>query len=153
MMHMLLTIKHNLNIIASLLFLLLLLESLDVDDVLHLVEVLVDVVHLSVQQFGQFLDLRLPVDGLLAFEVLLALEMEGPVDGEPVQLATLVLVEHVPFNTGQVSQFALLDVYQKLHIIPYHMILLLMLLEPIFLPVQDVPLNPANEAETVLILL
>lgn len=79
--------------------------------------------------------------------------MERPIDGKPVQLATLVLIEHIPLNTSQVAQFAFFDMYQKLHIIPDNMILLLMLLKTILLPIQNIPLYPTNETKTVLILL
>lgn len=109
--------------------------------------------HLLVQQLGQLLDLHLAVDGLLPLHVLLALEVEGAVDGEPVQLAALELVVDVALDACQVSQLALLDVDEELHVVPNHMVLLLVLLEAILLPVEDVPLDAADEAGTVLVLL
>lgn len=114
---------------------------------------LVDVVHLLVQQLRELLNLDLAVDGLLPLEVLLALEVEGSVDGEPVELAALELVVHIALDACQIAQLALLDVDQELHVVPNHMILLLVLLKAILLSVQDVPFNPADEAGTVLILL
>lgn len=109
--------------------------------------------HLLVQQLGQLLDLHLAVDGLLPLHVLLALEVEGAVDGEPVQLAALELVVDVALDASEVSQLALLDVDEELHVVPNHMVLLLVLLEAILLPVEDVPLDAADEAGTVLVLL
>ena len=79
--------------------------------------------------------------------------MEASVDGEPVQLSALVLIIDIALNTSQVAKFALFDVYQKLHIIPNDMVLLLVLLKTIFLSIENVALNAANKADLVFVLL
>lgn len=113
---------------------------------------LIDVVYLSVQQFGQFFDLHLSAHPFILLSLLLALQMKGTVDWEPVKFATLVLVVHESFDTRQIAQLALFYMDQKLHVVPYDMILFLMLLEPVFLSVEYVSLYAADEAEFVLIL-
>ena len=109
--------------------------------------------HLLVQQLGELLNLNLAVDGLLALQVFLALEVEGPVDGEPVELAALELVVDVSLDARQVSQLALLDVDEELHVVPNDVVFLLVLFKAILLSVEDVPLDTAYEAGTVLVLL
>lgn len=79
--------------------------------------------------------------------------MEASVDGEPVQLSALVLIIDIALNTSQVPKFALFDVYQKLHIIPNDMVLLLVLLKTILLSIENVALNAANKTDLVFVLL
>lgn len=61
--------------------------------------------------------------------------MEGAVDGEPIQLATFILVINIALDTSKISQFALFDMYEELHVVPDHMILLLMFFETILFSV------------------
>lgn len=59
--------------LGSLVLFLFLLEGFNADDFLHLIEVLINVMYLSVQKLRQFLDLSLAIDAFLALETLLAL--------------------------------------------------------------------------------
>ena len=61
--------------------------------------------------------------------------MEGSVDWKPVQFSTFILIVYVSLNTGKVAELALFDVNQKLHIVPYNMILLFMFLETVLLSI------------------
>lgn len=79
--------------------------------------------------------------------------MERTVDREPIKFAAFVLIVYVALYACQISQFALLDMNQKLHIIPNNMVLLFMFLEPIFFTIQNIPLNSTNKTNRVLIFL
>jgi hypothetical protein len=77
---------------------------------LHLIEVLVDIVDLPIQQLCQFLDFSLTIDTFFPLQILLAFQVEGSIDGEPIQLSTLKLIVHIPFDTCQVAELTLFDV-------------------------------------------
>lgn len=80
--------------------------------------------------------------------------MEGAIDGKPVEFSTFVLIVDESFDSCEVSQFVfvLLDVHQKLHVIPDDVVVFLVLFETVLLSIEDVPLYSADETVFVFVL-
>lgn len=146
-------IRDQFNLMKSYLIFSFVFKCSDVDDILHMAQLLVDFIDFGVKHLGKFLYFNLSIDILTFLFMLFALEMEGAVDGKPIQFSTLILVVNKPLDTCQAAQFALLYVDQELHIIPYNMVLFFVFLKTILLSVQNIPLNSANKTYRVLVLL
>jgi len=79
--------------------------------------------------------------------------MEGSVYRKPRKLSLLLLFIDETLDARHIRLFRLFKMHQKLHVTKHIMILLLMMLKPIFLSIQHIPLNATNKTKTILILL
>lgn len=107
----------------------------DVDDILHMAQLLVDLINFSVEELRKLLYFYFAIDILIFLFMFFALEMKRTVDGKPIQFAAFELIINKPFDTCQVTKLALFYVYQELHVVPNYVVLLFMLLKTILLSV------------------
>jgi len=93
---------HTLYII-SLFFLPFFLQRLQIDNLLHLAQMLIDPIHLPIHHFLQILQLHFPTNRLLFLQLFLTLQMKGSINGKPIQFSTLILIIYKSFYACKIA--------------------------------------------------
>ena len=74
-------------------------------------------------------------------------------DRKPIQIQLLDLLRHITLSPGVLSLGLLQQISPIKHIIPYIMLVFAVVVEPVLGPIEPIPINPADEADLLHVLL